>query len=173
MSTNRSSLAGLPHTCTTQIAFVRAVIRLSTSSGSAVSVRSSMSQKMGTPPRCRTGAADAKKVYGGTITSSPGFTPIAKKALCNVAVPLFINSAYRDCVRAGEPTLEAIDGAAAGRHRVDAAADVPAERRHVSQSHRPPAFTVCLGHRGRAAVDRQSSGAQLGTSTGRRASRPS
>src|SRR5215467_7839317 len=45
MSTKRSMGAGLPHRWTTQMARVRGVIRRSTSSGSASSVRGSMSQK--------------------------------------------------------------------------------------------------------------------------------
>ena len=63
---------------TTQIARVRGVMRRSTSSGSAVSVRSSMSQNTGVPPHCSTGATEAKNVYEGTMTSVPGFTPTAK-----------------------------------------------------------------------------------------------
>jgi hypothetical protein len=47
---------------TTQIARVFGVILRSTSSGSAVSVRGSTSQKTGRAPHWRIGAAEAKKV---------------------------------------------------------------------------------------------------------------
>ena len=77
-STKRSIVAGFPHMWTTEIARVRGEIRRSTSSGFAVSVRSSTSQKMGVPPHCRIGAAVAKKVYEGTMTSVPGRTPAAR-----------------------------------------------------------------------------------------------
>ena len=101
ISAKRSIGAGLPHRCTTTMARVREVMRRSTSSGSATSVSGSTSQNTGVPPHCRMGAADAKKVYDGTMTSVPGLTPAAKYALCSDAVPLFITRPYlRACMLA-------------------------------------------------------------------------
>jgi len=72
--------------CTGMIAFVYGVILRATSAGSRVSV-SSTSARTGMPPTAATAAADAIQVYAGTITSSPGPTPIPCRPQISAAVP--------------------------------------------------------------------------------------
>ena len=67
--------AALPRMCTGRIAFVRAVILRSASSGSIVS-ESSTSASTGRAPAASTAFAVAFQVYAGTITSSPRPTPL-------------------------------------------------------------------------------------------------
>ena len=70
------------------IARVRGVMRLRMLSGSMRNVRGSTSANTGTACWCSTASEVAAMVNGGTITSSPGPTPTAARAPCNVAVPL-------------------------------------------------------------------------------------
>ena len=58
-------------------------------------VSGSTSHSTGTAPSRKSGATVAWKLYDGTITSSPGRTPTAWKAMCSAAVPLAAPSAYR------------------------------------------------------------------------------
>jgi len=62
---------GIPAICTAMIAFVYGVMAASTAAGSRQNVSRSMSANTGTAPTEMTELADAMKVYGGTITSSP------------------------------------------------------------------------------------------------------
>jgi hypothetical protein len=69
------------------IAFVRGVIAASTASGSMEPVVGSTSTNTGAALTFSTEVAVARKVYAGTITSSPLPTPIAASAICNDTVP--------------------------------------------------------------------------------------
>ena len=51
-------------------------------------VRASMSAKTGVAPALTTAPAVAKKLTPGTITSSPGRTPRARRAIVSASVPL-------------------------------------------------------------------------------------
>ena len=66
---------------------VRAVTRAAASAGSRLSVAGSTSAKTGMPPASTTASAVAKKVKAGTITSSPAFTPSARRARTSASVP--------------------------------------------------------------------------------------
>ncbi len=102
ISTILSIFAGIPRMCTTMTAFVRGVIFFSKSAGSMVRDPST-SATMGIARAATTDAHVAKKVYEGTITSSPGPTPIATSAEMSADVQEFMaracfvptNDAYR------------------------------------------------------------------------------
>ena len=81
----RSILAGIPRMCTGIKALVRLVILRSRSSGSMVR-EPSTSQTIGRALAATTAAQVAKKVYEGTITSSPGSTPTATRPLIRAEV---------------------------------------------------------------------------------------
>ena len=72
------------------IAFVLGVIRRSTSSGSRWNDSSSTSAKTTVAPVCSTTLAVAAKVIEGTITSSPGPIPLARRDRCIAAVQEFV-----------------------------------------------------------------------------------
>ena len=65
-----------------------AVTAAAAASGSRLSVRRSMSQKTGRAPSYRTELADATKLKGVVITSSPASMPTARSARWSPAVPL-------------------------------------------------------------------------------------
>src|SRR5205807_10215349 len=77
------------------MAFVRLVILRSTSAGSTLKVRGSMSANTTVAPVYRIAFADAMNVNDGTMTSSPGPTSIEASARCKpvvqevVAMPCF------------------------------------------------------------------------------------
>ena len=73
--------AGLPQTWQTTIARVRPVIFRSMSAGSRVIVSRSTSAKTVIPPIAGTVVAVVRNVKEGTITSSPGPTPTANRAV--------------------------------------------------------------------------------------------
>src|SRR5215467_1729807 len=81
---------------TGMIALVRGVTQARTLAGSMVQVSRSISANTGTAPACSTANAVLDMVSGGTITSSPGPTPAAARAACNVAVPLMKEIANLD-----------------------------------------------------------------------------
>ena len=73
--------------CTGMIAFVRGVIAASIASGSMFRVRSSMSAKTGVARSNSRELAEATKLNGEVMTSSPG--PTRRSAgRCRPAVPL-------------------------------------------------------------------------------------
>src|SRR5271166_2730858 len=77
-------------------AFVRGVIRRSTSSGSRLGTsRETISANTGVAPQYSAAAAVAANVNEGTITSSPGPTPAARYARCRAAVQLDTAIAWR------------------------------------------------------------------------------
>src|SRR5271166_3541850 len=77
-------------------AFVRGVIRRSTSSGSRLGTsRETISANTGVAPQYSAAAAVAANVNEGTITSSPGPTPSARYARCRAAVQLESATAWR------------------------------------------------------------------------------
>ena len=101
--------------CTGMIALVYGVIRRSTSAGSRVRV-SSTSAGIGTPPTAATADADAIQVYAGTITSSPGPTPIPCRPQISAAVPEVTASARCVPMWAANPcsSSSAFDGPGLG-----------------------------------------------------------
>ena len=76
------------------IALVRGVIRSAIELASIWKVRESTSANTGVALACSTAKVVADMVSGGTMTSSPGPTPIASSAACMVAVPLTKEMAY-------------------------------------------------------------------------------
>ena len=65
---------------------VRGVMCASICAMSMLKVGKSMSQKTARPPRYSTALAVATQVKAGTITSSPGPTPMIVMATCNAVV---------------------------------------------------------------------------------------
>ena len=69
------------------IARVRSEIAFATESGSRQNVLGSMSANTGVAPIRLTASAVAKKVNDGTITSSPGPIPSARRPSTSASVP--------------------------------------------------------------------------------------
>src|SRR5215210_1671114 len=67
---------------------VRPVTRAAASTGSRLSVSGSTSAKTGVPPSQSTASAVAKKLKAGTMTSSPGSRPSARRERISASVPL-------------------------------------------------------------------------------------
>src|SRR2546429_9882630 len=76
-------------------AFVRELILRLTSSGSRFQVSDSESTTRTVTPQYRTAFAEATNESVGTMTSSPGSTPIAIKARWSAAVPELHTIAWR------------------------------------------------------------------------------
>ena len=70
------------------MARVRSVIAASTASGEIWYVSGSTSTNTGTPLASTMADADATNVTAGTMTSSPGSMPTARKASSSAAVPV-------------------------------------------------------------------------------------
>ena len=77
------------------IARVRGVIAASTLEASIWNVSSSESTKTGLAPYIITALTVATNVYGGTMTSSPGFRSSAPRVATSALVPLEV---ARQCV---------------------------------------------------------------------------
>ena len=69
-----------------------------------------MSAKTGMPPRYSTALAEAAKVSGEVMTSSPGPIPAAKTAAWSAAVPEFTATACRASTTEADGPLEGLDG---------------------------------------------------------------
>ena len=82
--------AGIPWMCTGMIALVRSVMAASIFEGSMQYVRGSISTNTGIAFWWRAHEADARNVNAEVITSSPGPTPTAARAMCRAAVPLHV-----------------------------------------------------------------------------------
>ena len=78
--------AGCPKRCTGIIARLRGEMTVSTVFGSRQKASSSMSAKTGMAPAISAHVAVEVKVYGGTMTSSPGCTPHPNTAAWSAAV---------------------------------------------------------------------------------------
>ena len=91
--------AHCPYRCTGMMTFVRGVIAAESRSALTLKVSGSMSTKTGRPPRRETTPADAKKLNGLVMTSSPGPTPSAISATKSASVPEETPSACRTPIR--------------------------------------------------------------------------
>ena len=100
ISSNGSSSTACPVKSTATTALVLSVIFSFTLAGSILYVFGLISAKTGFAPQYRAQFADAAKVIGVVITSSPSVTPAAIAAICNAAVPLLHTAAYFAPVRA-------------------------------------------------------------------------
>src|SRR3954471_16415446 len=87
-SASSTSGAGRPNRWTGMIAFVRAVTRRATSSGSRFIVAASTSAKTGVAPTRAIDSGVAKNVKAGQITSSPGPMPSPSSTSTSASVPL-------------------------------------------------------------------------------------
>src|SRR3989338_690038 len=76
------------------MALVFLVIFFLISSGLIFAVSGSMSENTGLPPQYKTQFAEAAKVIGEVIASSPFLRPAARQAICKAAVPLDTATAY-------------------------------------------------------------------------------
>ncbi len=77
------------------IAAVRGVIAASTSAGSMLYVRGSISTNTGVAPACMMAFAVAMKLNDGQTTSSPGPTPATSSARCSAVVQFDVAMAWR------------------------------------------------------------------------------
>src|SRR3990167_10951199 len=85
---------GCPAKSTGIIAFVLGESFFFISSTSRHAVSSLISAKIGLAPQYKTQFAEAAKVVGEVIASSPFLSPAARQAICNADVPLFTATAY-------------------------------------------------------------------------------
>src|SRR5438105_12012848 len=99
--------AGLPCRCTGTMALVRGVIARSTRAGSRFSDEST-SLKTGRAPAWTMALAVAMKVNGLVMTSSPGPTPLARRARNSAAVPFEVATAKRAPLAAATESSKAL-----------------------------------------------------------------
>ena len=85
---------GQPARWTGMMPRVRGVIRGAMVSGVMFWLSASTSAKTGTPPASSTQAAEATKLRGVTITSSPGCRSSARRAASSVTVPFAMAMAW-------------------------------------------------------------------------------
>ena len=111
----------------------------------------------GRAPHCRIGAAEAKNVYEGTITSEPGADAGREVG----AVQRRRAAVHGQCVaRLGdlrEPPFEVGDRAVSFGERGDVAHRVAGDHVDVACVHRAPPLVVGHRHRARSPVDREAS----------------
>src|SRR5713226_2004608 len=130
--------------CTGRIALVREVIRRSTSAGSMLNVRGSMSAKMGTALWCTTATGVATNENADVTTSSPGPTPAAASAMWMAAVPPLHARQCRTPTKSANSRSSAVISGANSPSSVDTAHKGPSSSTRATAAR---STSVTIGHR--------------------------